>query len=195
MSYKIGFNAHGKGRVRLVKVTRKTNDVHVIQQLSVQILLEGYDMNDVYEDGDNSKVIPTDTCKNTVYCLAHSNAFDSIESFGIIICKHFLNEYPTIVKKLSVLIIEDNWERLQTPNTNNLISTHNHAFKRIGPCQKYSHIQGHKLSKNSNDISIMTSNTASLFVIPFCRLNSTCMKENEIMFLYNYIYLFRYFIE
>ncbi len=41
MSYHLGFNTHGKGRVRLVKVTRNKDGTHEIMQLSVQILLEG----------------------------------------------------------------------------------------------------------------------------------------------------------
>jgi urate oxidase len=40
-SYKLGFNTHGKGRVRLVKVKRNKDGTHEIMQLSVQVLLEG----------------------------------------------------------------------------------------------------------------------------------------------------------
>lgn len=87
---KLGFNTHGKGRVRLVKVIRKADGTHDVQQLSVQILLEGDNMEKVFTTGDNSPVVATDTCKNTVYCLAKLHDFNSIEEFGIILCNHFL---------------------------------------------------------------------------------------------------------
>jgi urate oxidase len=51
----------------VVKVIRGANGVHNVMQLSVQILLEGDTMGEVYETGDNAKVVATDTCKNTVY--------------------------------------------------------------------------------------------------------------------------------
>ena len=57
-------------------------------QLNVQVLLEGDDMESAFLDGDNSKVVPTDTCKNTVYCVANQHEFTSIEEFGVILGKH-----------------------------------------------------------------------------------------------------------
>mmetsp|Transcript_8713 Transcript_8713/g.7802 ORF Transcript_8713/g.7802 Transcript_8713/m.7802 type:complete len:317 (-) Transcript_8713:8-958(-) len=157
MSIKLGFNAHGKGRVRLVKITKSSDGTNYIQQLTVQILLEGDNMADVYLKGDNSTVIATDTCKNTVYCLASTNDFKSIEDFGIIIVKHFLNEYPTIVNGISVVIYSDNWERLtDIKDSNNIITPHKHAFKRIGPKKSFTKVQGQKRPNTSLLLSIQS---------------------------------------
>ena len=41
----------------------------VTAQVTVDVLLKG-DFAATYETGDNSKVVPTDTIKNTVYFLA-----------------------------------------------------------------------------------------------------------------------------
>jgi len=144
MSYKLGFNTHGKGRVRLVKVTRGKDGIHNVEQLSVQILLEGDTMDEVFLTGNNAKCVPTDTCKNTVYCVASNNNFKSIEEFGILLCKHFLNEYPSVVNKISVEIVKDVWERISNADSKGRLAPHKHAFRRFGPCKPFAHVQGTK---------------------------------------------------
>ena len=57
-------------------------------------------MSSAFLTGDNSNVVPTDTCKNTIYCLGKKNSFQSIEQFGIIVARHFMTEYPDIVNKV-----------------------------------------------------------------------------------------------
>lgn len=86
------------------------------------------------------QVVPTDTCKNTVYCVASKNKFASIEEFGLQLCTHFLTEYPHIVNKVNVEIVSDNWERIRCPQGRG----HKHAFRRIGPMKPYTHVQGTK---------------------------------------------------
>ena len=145
MSVQLGANSHGKGRVRLVKVNRQADGTHVIQQYSVQIILEGDVMDDVFLTGNNAPVVPTDTCKNTVYCLAKLNNFDSMEDFGLIICRHFLTEYPKIVNRITVSITKDNWERIATTtDSKGKLAPHKHAFKRMGPMSAYTRVIGEK---------------------------------------------------
>jgi len=145
MSVSLGYNAHGKGRVRLVKVARKPDGRHEVIQVSVQILLEGDHMENVYTTGDNSPVVATDTCKNTVYCLAKMHDFKSIEEFGLILVRHFMSEYPQIVNRVSVELIKDKWERLATaPDSLGRVTPHKHTFLRIGPQKPYTKVQGEK---------------------------------------------------
>ena len=120
-------------RVRLVKVTRNRDGTQDVVQYNVQILLEGDIMDSAFLEGDNSNVVPTDTCKNTVYCVAHKHTFNSPEEFGILLCKHFVAEYPSIVNKISVRIVKDRWERLQAPNSQGKMAPHKHTFLRLGP--------------------------------------------------------------
>ena len=61
-------NRYGKSRVRLVQVKRRP-DRHDFREWTVQVLLEG-DFGSCFVDGDNSRILPTDTMKNTVYSLA-----------------------------------------------------------------------------------------------------------------------------
>jgi len=151
----LGFNCHGKGRVRMVKVTRHADGVQEVLQVSVQILLEGEIMGDVFRTGDNKTVVATDTCKNTVYCLGKMHDFTSIEEFGAIICKHFLAEYPEFVNRVSVEIKKDRWERITNKSSTGRLGPHKHAFLRLGPNRPFAHVQGEKRYR-SNDVPKIT---------------------------------------
>jgi len=61
----VTYDTYGKIKVRLVKVTRHTKEDHDLKQLNVTVLLEG-DFQSSFTSPDNSKVVPTDTCKNLV---------------------------------------------------------------------------------------------------------------------------------
>eukprot|EP00602_Paraphysomonas_sp_CaronLab_P007583 CAMPEP_0185021112 /NCGR_PEP_ID=MMETSP1103-20130426/3776_1 /TAXON_ID=36769 /ORGANISM="Paraphysomonas bandaiensis, Strain Caron Lab Isolate" /LENGTH=274 /DNA_ID=CAMNT_0027552437 /DNA_START=115 /DNA_END=939 /DNA_ORIENTATION=+ len=99
-------------------------------------------MSSAFLTGDNSNVVPTDTCKNTIYCLGKKNSFQSIEQFGIIVARHFMTEYPDIVNKVSVNIKRDSWERVVCPDSNGRMRPHSHAFKRVGPSVPYTVVTG-----------------------------------------------------
>jgi len=89
---------YGKSRVRLAKITRHP-DRHDFTELTVDTALEG-DFETAHLEGDNSKVIPTDTQKNTVHALALDHALEDIESFGIALGRHFVDSFPAIVTTL-----------------------------------------------------------------------------------------------
>src|SRR6202008_3556641 len=83
-------NTYGKSRVRLMKLARRP-DRHDIKEITFQILFRG-DFASCYEAGDNSKILPTDTIKNTVYVLARKHEIDAIEEFAQRLIEHFLND-------------------------------------------------------------------------------------------------------
>jgi urate oxidase len=141
---RLGFNCHGKGRVRMVKVIRHPDGLQEVMQVNVQLLLEGDIMGDAFRTGDNSNVVPTDTCKNTVYCLGKMHDFTAIEEFAIIICNHFLAEYPEIVNRISVEIVKDKWERISNKNSAGRVQPHKHTFRRFGPYRPFAHAQGER---------------------------------------------------
>ena len=156
---RLGFNAHGKGRVRMVKVTRKADGTHEVAQLSVQILLEGDNMSNVFMSGSNATVVATDTCKNTVYCLGKMHDFQSIEEFGLIICRHFLSEYAQIVNRISVEIVKDRWERIEALDSLGKTTAHKHAFVRVGPNRPFAHVQGEKRPGSLLQLSVQAGFT------------------------------------
>jgi urate oxidase len=109
MSALLTHNAYGKSQIRLTRVTRHA-DRHDLKELSVAIQLEG-DFAASYVDGDNRRVVATDTMKNTVYALAKKHAVPDLESFGTVLARHFLQEYPQ-VSRAAIELEEQLWQRL-----------------------------------------------------------------------------------
>ncbi|CAG8486573.1 595_t:CDS:2 [Paraglomus brasilianum] len=116
---------YGKDRVRLIKVIR-TGKWHEVIELTVRVLLEG-EFETSYTHGDNSKVVATDTMKNTVYVLAKKTVnIKCIELFATEIGKHFVNTYSHVTKA-SVLITKHRWTRMLVDG-----KLHDHSFARDG---------------------------------------------------------------
>jgi urate oxidase len=106
MAY-LAANEYGKSRVRLVKVIRNS-DRHIVKEWDVNILHTG-DYESCFTTGDNSKILPTDTMKNTVYSVARNSAALSIEDFAAELVEYFLARNPQ-TSKVSVEIFEKAWD-------------------------------------------------------------------------------------
>jgi urate oxidase len=102
-------NRYGKSRVRLVQVKRHP-DRHDFREWTIEILLEG-DFESCFVDGDNSKILPTDTMKNTVYSLARKSAATCMEEFGKELIAFLLGRNPQ-VSSGRVTLSEKTWEHL-----------------------------------------------------------------------------------
>eukprot|EP00921_Rhytidocystis_pertsovi_P004607 GHVQ01007993.1.p1 GENE.GHVQ01007993.1~~GHVQ01007993.1.p1 ORF type:complete len:228 (+),score=20.83 GHVQ01007993.1:118-801(+) len=120
---------YGKTKVRVVRVRRPlvaSPTYNELAEVHVEVLLEG-DFIQAYTEGDNSKVIPTDTIKNTCYVIAKESFFDSIEDYGLSLIRYFLNRHSH-VSTVRVSLKEHIWERIAVNGT-----PHEHAFKSCGP--------------------------------------------------------------
>ncbi|MBC6446128.1 factor-independent urate hydroxylase [Actinokineospora xionganensis] len=124
MAIILGPNQYGKAETRVVRVTR-TGSVHEIKDLNVSVALGG-DMTDTHITGDNSKVLPTDTQKNTVFAFAKEHGVGEIEEFGLRLARHFVDTQPTI-HSARVAIEEFTWERLSVGG-----APAPHSFQRSG---------------------------------------------------------------
>jgi urate oxidase len=102
-------NRYGKSRVRLLRVKRHA-DRHDFSERQVEVLLQG-DFASCFEEGDNSKILATDTMKNTVYSLARDSSAASMENFAMELIDFLLGRNPQ-VSKAEVMIQEKAWERL-----------------------------------------------------------------------------------
>lgn len=102
-------NRYGKSRVRLVQVKRRP-DRHDFREWTVQVLLQG-DFASCFEDGDNRKILPTDTMKNTVYSLARNSAAECMEDFSKELIDFLLRRNPQ-VSQAEVAVWEKAWEHL-----------------------------------------------------------------------------------
>lgn len=111
MAAKLAENRYGKSQVRLVRLHRQS-PVHEFQEWTVEILLQG-DFLSCFAEGDNSKILPTDTMKNTVYSLARALPAASMEHFAIELLEYFWSRNPQITEA-EVLIREKSWQHLKT---------------------------------------------------------------------------------
>ncbi len=102
-------NSYGKSQVRVVKVKRYP-DRHDFREWSVEVLLEG-DFESCFIDGDNSKILPTDTMKNTVYSLARNSSAECMEEFGKELLAFLLQRNPQ-VSAARAKLTEKTWEHL-----------------------------------------------------------------------------------
>ncbi|HEV2101527.1 MAG TPA: urate oxidase [Candidatus Acidoferrum sp.] len=120
MAIRLGENNYGKQRVRVLQVSRHP-DRHDIKELTLGIRLEG-DFESAHSQGDNRKVLPTDTMKNTVYALAKQKAIESPEEFCLRLADHFLSRNPQ-VSRVRVEAAQTLWSRLSVQG-----KPHPHTF-------------------------------------------------------------------
>lgn len=115
MPVTLSSNRYGKSRVRLMRVT-KQNDHHdrgahhEIDEWTVQVLLSG-DFETAHTLGDNSKILPTDTMKNTVYSRARESQSISMEGFAMELVDFLLARNPQVTAA-EVVITSTLWKRL-----------------------------------------------------------------------------------
>jgi urate oxidase len=102
-------NRYGKSRIRLMKVTRSAagND---LREWTVQVLLRG-DFDSAHLDGDNSKILATDTMKNTVYSVARNSKATSMEMYAMELVDFLLGRNPQ-VSSAEVCVASTLWKRL-----------------------------------------------------------------------------------
>ena len=120
MAIRLGENNYGKQRVRILQVTRHEGR-HDIRELTFGIRLEG-DFESAHTHGDNRKILPTDTMKNTVYALARKHHIESPEHFSLKLVEHFLSHQPQVAR-VRVSVTEVLWSPLPFG-----ASAHPHTF-------------------------------------------------------------------
>ena len=124
MAITFGDNQYGKAEVRLVHITRN-GDRHQVKDLNVSSALRG-DFADAHLRGDNSKVVATDTQKNTVYAFAQQYGVGEIEAFALRLGRHFVDDFGWVTGA-KVSIEEYGWDRIAVDG-----AEHGHAFSRAG---------------------------------------------------------------
>ena len=112
--------SYGKSQVRVSRIERH-GARHEFTEVTVWIELDG-DFESSYSAADNSKVVPTDTMKNTVYVLAGRHGIKTIESFAQLLGQHFLNSY-THVDRAQIRCEQAIWSRMSFGG-----KEHEHAF-------------------------------------------------------------------
>src|SRR5213076_578035 len=106
---KLTGHRYGKARVRVLKILRD-GPVHTLKDLDVAAYLKG-DFESSYTSGDNTKVVPTDTIKNTINVFARQHLGAEIERFALILGEHFVTRYEQ-VEEAEIQVSERPWKRL-----------------------------------------------------------------------------------
>jgi urate oxidase len=105
----LGANQYGKSENRVVRIVRDTAR-HEIRDLNVSTSLRG-DFADAHITGDQAKVLPTDTQKNTAFAYAKIHGVDSIESYAIALGRRLVEATPA-AEQAQVRLEEYAWDRL-----------------------------------------------------------------------------------
>ena len=124
MSIVLGANRYGKAENRVVRIYRDT-DRHEIRDLNVSTSLAG-DFDDAHITGDQAKVLPTDTQKNTAFAYAKEHGVTSPEDYAIALGTHFLEAAPPATGA-QIQVEEYAWDRIQVDGDG-----HDHSFVRRG---------------------------------------------------------------
>jgi urate oxidase len=80
-----------------------------MKEWNVRVLLHG-DFESCFTDGDNSRILPTDTMKNTVYWLARESNAATLEEFAIELVDYLLTNNPQVTKA-SAEVEEKGWKQ------------------------------------------------------------------------------------
>jgi urate oxidase len=136
-------------------------------------MLEG-DFGSSYTAGDNSKVVPTDTIKNTINALAKKHLGDETERFGLVLGKHFLR-FPQI-RRVTIEILEHEWQRLDVNG-----KPHPHSFRSGGDAQRFARVVSDRekqtVQSGIHDLIILKSTQSGFAGYP--RDEFTTLKETS----------------
>lgn len=124
MAIVLGPNRYGKAENRIVRIYRETPK-HEIRDVTVSTALRG-DFAPAHLEGDQSHVLPTDTQKQTAYAYAKEKGISSIETYGLELARHFVNDVEP-VRSARVEVEEYSWQRVLVDH-----KEHDHTWVRRG---------------------------------------------------------------
>src|ERR1700720_3392848 len=134
MAITLAENNYGSSRIRLLRVSKQQGR-HDVREIALSIRFEG-DFEAAHVQGDNRKILPPDTMKNTVYALARQHSIEPPENFGLHIIEHFLTYNPQVTRVL-IEWRESIWAHI--PHGGKL---HPSAFARAGNEKRTSLLAG-----------------------------------------------------
>src|SRR5437588_4728660 len=123
---------YGKAKVRVMKILREA-DWHMLKDIEVAVLLRG-DFASYYISGDNTRVVATDTMKNTINVLAKQHLGKEIERFALIAGEQFLQRYSQ-VETVEIEIKERAWKRMEIEK-----KPHPHSFEADGEARMFTRV-------------------------------------------------------
>ncbi|WP_330233306.1 urate oxidase [Nocardia sp. NBC_00508] len=116
---------YGKAENRIVRIYRQSTR-HEIRDVNVSTVLRG-DFADAYVAGDQAKVLPTDTQKQTAYAFAKQPGLRTIEDYALALAEHFVADIAPVASA-RVEVDEYAWQRVSVGGVE-----HDHTWVRQGP--------------------------------------------------------------
>jgi urate oxidase len=168
---------YGKARVRVLKVTRGARQ-HTIKEVEVKVSLEG-DFGVAYTAEDNSRVLPTDTMKNTVHALAREHLGEQLECFGVVLGRHFLKRYPQ-VRQVAIHLVERPWQRLRVAG-----KPHAHTFLGNAQERPFARVISSRrqvtVEAGIEDLLILKSTGSGFSGFPKCEYTTLAETDDRIL--------------
>src|SRR5262245_57234032 len=124
MAIVLGEDQYGKAETRVVRIYRDA-ERHEIRDLNVSTALRG-DFAAAYMTGDQAKVLPTDSQKNTSFAFAKERGVGEIEDYALALASHFTDDIDSVTRA-RVDVDEYRWERVAVDGAG-----HAHTFVRSG---------------------------------------------------------------
>jgi urate oxidase len=170
----LGDNRYGKSRVRVMKVDR-SDPRHRIYEWNVEVWLKG-DFAECFENGDNRRILPTDTIKNTIYSLARSSRAENIERFATELTTNFITNQPQ-VEEAGAHIRSAHWTHISVGG-----KEHGSAFVQSGSAAEtttvvYPRNGAATVTSGITDLAILK--TASSAFAGYIRDRLTTLKETN----------------
>jgi urate oxidase len=169
---------YGKQRVRALVVRRHSGGQHDVHEIDASVMLEG-DFADTYLTGDNGKVVPTDTIKNTVQLLAHQHLGPVIEEFAVVLANHFLKRYQA-VSGVTVEISSQSWSRLPARD-----GPHPHAFAAGGNGQPFCRVRKDRetmtIASGVAGMLLLKSTNSAFVGYPHCEYTTLPETDDRIL--------------
>jgi urate oxidase len=172
----LGPNRYGKQAIRLVKVIRGP-DRHDLRDLTVAVTLEGA-FAEAHTAADNSRVVATDTMKNTVYAFAKEHLDGSIEEFGTVLARHFAAIDQ--VDRAAVSIREHRWAPIPTHD-----GPAPDAFLRVGDLTRIAVVtarrEGIAVESGLEDLTVMKTTRSAFKGFPRDRYTTLPETDDRIL--------------
>ncbi|MGC1902350.1 MAG: urate oxidase [Candidatus Acidiferrum sp.] len=173
MAIRLGENSYGNSRVRLLRVARQEGR-HDIRELTISVRFEG-DFETAHTKGDNAKILPADTIKNTIHALARQHSVEPVEEFGLHLMEHFVT-YNAQVSRVHIAIDESLWARMPHGG-----KPHASAFTRAGGEKRTAVLvgtkQGTTVRAGIRDLVVLKTTNAAFE--NFMRDPFTTLKEDD----------------
>ena len=115
---------YGKAENRVVRI-RRDGPRHEIRDVNVSTTLRG-DFAEAHLSGDQSRVLPTDSQKNTCYAYAKVEGLESVEEYALALARHFVDDVAPVTGA-RVEVEEHAWQRVEVDGV-----PHDHTWVRCG---------------------------------------------------------------